>query len=140
MANQPAGKAPSDSPALKPYRGKPALRNFRGGNGNVGIIRSPVRAIALPDSRAAFTDLSRGELRAHAKARPDLHRSEWLPIFVDNVPRTAGVNIDSSGVIWWFGDFSLIWIASALALGSTTLRSSDSAGGIPEDAARRSIL
>src|SRR5260370_20097311 len=49
MANQPAGKAPSDSPALKPYRGKPAARNFREGNGNVGIIRSPVRAIALPD-------------------------------------------------------------------------------------------
>jgi hypothetical protein len=36
---------------LKPYRGKPAVRNFRGGNGNVGIIRSPVRAIALPDRR-----------------------------------------------------------------------------------------
>jgi uncharacterized protein (TIGR00730 family) len=35
---------------LKPYRGKPAVRNFRGGNGNVGIIRSPVRAIALPDN------------------------------------------------------------------------------------------
>ncbi len=52
MANQPAGKAPSDSPALKPYRGKPAVRNFRGGNGNVGIIRSPVRAIALPDKLA----------------------------------------------------------------------------------------
>jgi len=51
MANQSAGKASSDSPALKPYRGKPAVRNFRGGNGNVGIIRSPVRAIALPDSR-----------------------------------------------------------------------------------------
>ena len=51
MANQPAGKAPSDSPALKPYRGKLAVRNFRGGNGNVGIIRSPVRAIALPDNR-----------------------------------------------------------------------------------------
>jgi hypothetical protein len=30
---------------------QPAVRNFRGGNGNVGIIRSPVRAIALPDSR-----------------------------------------------------------------------------------------
>jgi hypothetical protein len=43
------GKAPSDRPALKPYRGKPAVRNFRGGDGNVGIIRSPVRAIALPD-------------------------------------------------------------------------------------------
>jgi len=43
------GKALSDIPALKPYRGKPAVRNFRGGDGNVGIIRSPVRAIALPD-------------------------------------------------------------------------------------------
>ena len=42
------GKALSDIPALKPYRGKPAVRNFRGGDGNVGIIRSPVRAIALP--------------------------------------------------------------------------------------------
>jgi len=44
-----AGKASSDIPAFKPYRGKPAVRNFRGGNGNVGIIRSPIRAIALPD-------------------------------------------------------------------------------------------
>jgi hypothetical protein len=41
----------SDIPALKPYWGKPAVRNFRGGDGNVGIIRSPVRAIALPDNR-----------------------------------------------------------------------------------------
>jgi hypothetical protein len=49
MANRFAGKASSEIPALKPYRGKPAVRNFRGGNGNVGIIRSPVRAIALPD-------------------------------------------------------------------------------------------
>jgi hypothetical protein len=47
----PAGKAPFDKPTLKPYWGKPAVRNFRGGNGNVGIIRSPVRAIALPDNR-----------------------------------------------------------------------------------------
>jgi hypothetical protein len=45
------GKAPSDRPTLKPYRGKPAVRNFRGGDGNVGIIRSPVRAIVLPDNR-----------------------------------------------------------------------------------------
>jgi hypothetical protein len=44
-----AGQAPSDRPALKPYWGKPAVRYFRGGDGNVGIIRSPVRAIALPD-------------------------------------------------------------------------------------------
>ena len=51
MANQSRGKVSSDSPALKPYRGKLAVRNFRGGDGNVGIIRSPVRAIALPDNR-----------------------------------------------------------------------------------------
>ena len=43
------GKAPADKPALKPYRGKPAVRNFRGDDGNVGIMRSPVRAIVLPD-------------------------------------------------------------------------------------------
>jgi hypothetical protein len=40
-------------PAFKPYRGKLAVRNFRGGDGDVGIIRSPVRAIALPDNRHA---------------------------------------------------------------------------------------
>src|SRR4029453_3920447 len=56
MANRSAGKASSESPALKPYRGKPAVRNFRGGNGNVGLIRSPVRALALPARRAAFTE------------------------------------------------------------------------------------
>jgi hypothetical protein len=50
------GKASSDSPALKPYRGKPAVRNFRGGDGNVGIIRSPVRAIALPDYRKGSSE------------------------------------------------------------------------------------
>src|SRR5947199_2797337 len=43
------GKARSDRLALKPYRGKPAVRNFREGDGDVGIMRSPLRAIALPD-------------------------------------------------------------------------------------------
>ena len=42
-------KVPSDMPALEPYWGKPTVRNFRGGDGNVGIIRSPLRAITLPD-------------------------------------------------------------------------------------------
>jgi hypothetical protein len=41
---------------LKPYWGKPAVRNFRGGDGNVGIIRSPVRAIALPDYKIRSSD------------------------------------------------------------------------------------
>ena len=35
--------------------------NFRGGNGNVGIIRSPVRAIALPDNGV----LTEGNAPAH---------------------------------------------------------------------------
>jgi hypothetical protein len=34
---------------LQPYRGKPAVRNERGDRGNVGIIRSPLRASILPD-------------------------------------------------------------------------------------------
>src|SRR5260370_27081452 len=54
------GKALSDKPALKPYWGNPAVRNFREGNGNVGIMRSPLRAIALPDqsSGIASADLA----------------------------------------------------------------------------------
>jgi hypothetical protein len=48
-----SGKAPSDRPALEPYWGKPAVRNLRGDDGNGGIIRSPQRAIVLPDPRLA---------------------------------------------------------------------------------------
>jgi transposase InsO family protein len=50
---------------LKPYWGKPAVRNFREGDGNVGILRSPVRAIALPDLRARLlTDRGSGYVAA----------------------------------------------------------------------------
>jgi hypothetical protein len=42
-------KASSEKSALKPYWGKPAARNFRGGYRNGGIIRSPLSAIALLD-------------------------------------------------------------------------------------------
>jgi hypothetical protein len=51
LTRRPLGKAPADRLALKPYWGKPTVRNFRGGGGDVGIIRSPVRATALPDRR-----------------------------------------------------------------------------------------
>jgi putative hemolysin len=57
------GQALSEKPALKPYWGKPAVRNFREGNGNVGIIRSPLRAFALPDpqfhQRSGMADVAR---------------------------------------------------------------------------------
>src|SRR3981081_4491566 len=36
-------------PAFQPDRAKPAVRNDREGRGNVGIMRSPVRASTLPD-------------------------------------------------------------------------------------------
>ena len=49
LTEAPSGKAPSERPALEPYWGKLAVRNLRGDDGNVGIIRSPVRAIVLPD-------------------------------------------------------------------------------------------
>ena len=45
----PLRQAPSEMLALKPYWGKPTVRDFRGDDGNVGIIRSPVRATVLPD-------------------------------------------------------------------------------------------
>src|SRR2546422_7306698 len=44
-------KAPSDIPTLKPYWGKLTVRNFREGDGNVGIIRSPLRAIDRKSTR-----------------------------------------------------------------------------------------
>jgi hypothetical protein len=47
----PHGQAPSDKPALEPYWGKPAARNLREDDGNVGIIRSAVRPIVLPDQQ-----------------------------------------------------------------------------------------
>src|SRR5512132_4032896 len=50
FSSPPLRKTPSDMLALKPYWGKLTVRNFRGDDGNVGIIRSPVRAIALLDN------------------------------------------------------------------------------------------
>jgi hypothetical protein len=49
------GQAPTDRRALEPYWGKPATRNLRGDDGNVGIIRSPLRAIVLPDPMAMIS-------------------------------------------------------------------------------------
>jgi len=57
VRNAPLGKALSDKPTLKPYWGKPAVRNFREGNGNVGIMRSPLRAIALPDQSSGIAQI-----------------------------------------------------------------------------------
>jgi hypothetical protein len=42
-------EASPERSTLKPYWGKPAVRNFRGGYGNGGIIRSPLSAMVLLD-------------------------------------------------------------------------------------------
>ena len=49
LSRQVCGKVLPYMPAFQPYRGKPAVRNDRGDRGNVGIIRSPIRASILPD-------------------------------------------------------------------------------------------
>ena len=60
-----SGKALSDRSALEPYWGKPAVRNLRRDDGNGGIIRSPIRAIVLPDPK----DVAR-EHRTNGPVRP----------------------------------------------------------------------
>src|ERR1700694_3423449 len=49
LSRRCTGQTLSDMPAFQPYWGKPAVRNDRGDGGNVGIIRSPLRATVLPD-------------------------------------------------------------------------------------------
>src|SRR6202045_682077 len=57
-------KAPLGKPAFQPYWGKLAVRNDRGDRGNVGIIRSPIRASILPDQHDMM-------LWDHGMPRPD---------------------------------------------------------------------
>src|ERR1019366_7815079 len=47
-------KAPLGQSAFQPYWGKLAVRNDRGDRGNVGIIRSPIRASIPPDTGSAL--------------------------------------------------------------------------------------
>src|SRR5258707_12385748 len=68
-------KAPLGKPTFQPYWGKPAVRNDREDRGNVGIIRSPIRASYLPDSRLADIAcglcelLHTGSVELHANVR-----------------------------------------------------------------------
>src|SRR5262249_18480681 len=81
MANQGTGKAASEIPALKPDWGKPAVRNFREGDGNSGIIEARQAPLPYPTrtrSRQAFTDVSaRSKSVSGKKTRiPDFIRAE----------------------------------------------------------------
>src|SRR5271170_4700236 len=63
LSRQSPRKAPLGQSAFQPYWGKLTVRNDRGDRGNVGIIRSPIRASILPDP----TD--RDCLRRHRRKR-----------------------------------------------------------------------
>ena len=90
LSGATAGKAPSERPALQPYRGKPAARNVRGDRGNVGIIRSPVRASILPDHLlTSYASKQRGKAIPRHSPFARLHealatlrrcRSDWVSI------------------------------------------------------------
>ena len=80
------GQARPDRLALKPYWGKPNVRNFRGSDGNGGIIRSPLSAIALPDQRG-------GRLRGMVGVREDHEPAPPAPAFPR--PRMSGINLAS---------------------------------------------
>src|SRR5664279_4639619 len=59
LSRQSPRKAPLGQSAFQPYWGKLAVRNDRGDRGNVGIIRSPIRASILPDHTGAGISLIR---------------------------------------------------------------------------------
>jgi hypothetical protein len=67
--------------SLPAVSGKPAVRNDREGRGNVGIIRSPVRASTLPDWE------SRGE------QSPETTRPRMLPLPLFGSRETIGLAI-----------------------------------------------
>ena len=74
-------QALSEIPALKPYWGKPAVRNFRGDDGDVGIIRSPVRAFVLPARRMFSCNVVACDApvwEAHTKSDLKVHLV-WIP-------------------------------------------------------------
>jgi hypothetical protein len=59
------------------YWGKPAVRNDREDRGNVGIIRSPVRASILPDCLTALCILAKST-GPHRHALVEKHIDEYL--------------------------------------------------------------
>src|SRR5215831_18429446 len=88
------GKAPSEIPAFQPDWGKPAVRNDRGDDGNGGIIRSPIRAIVLPDSSPGMLhrDGPGTEESSPSPLTPGGLPLEWVERYVQ--PRSTGGSTD----------------------------------------------
>ena len=94
------GKARPDRLAVTPCRGKLDVRHVREGDGNVGIIRSSVRAIALPEL-STTGDTLRGEdvtvamrvVLTYTDSRPRQRRS----IGASSVSSTPGIESRTTG-------------------------------------------
>ena len=82
------GKVPPDMPAFQPYWGKPAVRNDREDRGNVGIIRSPIRAQradrhSLACGRCRSRPIRGGIGRASARRHPRFCQRECGGVAAD---------------------------------------------------------
>jgi hypothetical protein len=91
------GKTPLGKPTFQPYWGKLAVRNDRRDRGNVGIIRSPIRASILPDQ-------GRHRLRAAAVVvmiRFSPHPARRYGLRYDRVHGARRHDGDSSTFIDW---------------------------------------
>jgi hypothetical protein len=71
------GQAPSDIPAFQPDWGKPTVRNDRGDDGNVSIIRSLVRAIVLPDRWQQGLEATCEDFLHEVKAEGEKSQTGW---------------------------------------------------------------
>src|SRR6516225_8691497 len=104
-AGRRVGKAPFEMPSFQPYWGKPAVRNDRGDRGDVGIIRSPVRASILPDPGLDRLDVAPHRIGAYrcVKAPIDgqdhvgLPREDLFRRDVDDRPRRGILARDVAG-------------------------------------------
>jgi hypothetical protein len=82
--------------------GKPVVRNLRGDDGNVGIIRSPIRAIVLPDHGADVGEhrpthgavsvdliLDADKVRSHPDLAPHstMHWHWWVVLIAGSTTR-----------------------------------------------------
>ena len=106
------GQARPDRLALKPYWGKLDVRHFREGDGNVGIIRSPVRAIALPDRRLRCGLKIREVARAVNVARPleESMRDQCGPATRAALVIADDGQCDTCVAVPWNTLFGLIWM------------------------------
>ena len=83
-------KAPPGQSAFQPYWGKLAVRNDRGDRGNVGIIRSPIRASILPDPKTN----SRPD-QSHLVRCPNCRRRNQPKGALGSCSQTEGLSVKS---------------------------------------------